>query len=133
MDKLFININNLPTVLIDIINDFVPKVTSTFLSKTNYLKTHYLVKRYIRKNKLEDYIRCMIRQDNDFVLIQLLKENYDKWSNKLTNYFYKGTIHPNYIIFLEDYSIDNESHKCKDILTNLIKENGLRKNIIKKI
>jgi hypothetical protein len=73
----------------------------------------------------------MIRQDNDFVFKQLLKENYQRWLN-MKKCYYKNCIYSNYITFLESYAIDNESTKCRKLIIDLFQELGLSKNQHKK-
>ncbi len=131
-DDLFKNINKLPEVLVDIIHSYVPKVVQVFLNRINYKKDHYLVSQEMKnKREIENYIRAMIRQDNDFVFKQLLEENYTRWLN-MKNYYYKNGIHSNYIVFLESYAIDNESTKCRKVISDFFSEQGLSKNQHKK-
>jgi hypothetical protein len=126
------NVNNLPYELIDIIYEYLPKSVTIFLTKKNYLQEHYLIiKKYINGERIENYIRTMIRQDNDFVLRQLLVENYRRWLN-MTKCYYKTCIYTNYITFLESYAIDNESIKCRKLIIDFFEELGLRKNQHKK-
>ena len=116
------NVNNLPYELIDIIYEYLPKSVTIFLTKKNYLQEHYLIiKKYINGERIENYIRTMIRQDNDFVLRQLLVENYRRWLN-MTKCYYKTCIYTNYITFLESYAIDNESIKCRKLITKFFLE-----------
>ncbi len=127
----FKNVDSLPDVIIDIIHSYIPKVVMIFLTKENYLKDHHLIRKIIDKRKIEQYIRCMVRQDNDFVFKQLLVENYQRWSN-MKKYYYKETIYSNYVIFLNSYAIDNHSSKCRKIIKELFEELGLSKNQHKK-
>lgn len=129
----FKNIDSLPDELILIINSYLPKTTTVFLTKENYLQYHYLLKEYINnKNKnIEKYIRAMVRQDNNFVFKQLLVENHKKWFN-MKNYYYNNCIYRNYITFIESYAIEHESIKCINLITDLFKELGLSKNQHKK-
>jgi hypothetical protein len=73
----------------------------------------------------------MIRQDNDFVFKQLLVENRKRWF-EMTKWYYKSCIYSNYITFLEMYALDNESKKCRNLITELFEEQGLSKNQHKK-
>ena len=107
-----------------------PNIT-IFLNKDNYLKNNYLIRRYIRKNETESYIRHMVRQDNYFVFEHLLVENTEKWL-KMKKFYYKNIIYSNYLKFLESYCIDNESTKCRILITQLFYELGLSKNQHKK-
>lgn len=131
-EDLFKNINKLPEVLVDIIQSYVPKVIQVFLNRTNYKKDHYLVSQEMKnKREIENYIRAMVRQDNEFVFKRLLEENYLRWLN-MKNYYYKNGVHSNYIVFLESYAIDNESSKCRKIISDFFLEQGLSKNQHKK-
>ena len=126
----FQNLNNLPIEIIDIIKDYIPLLTFVFLNKEYYFKYHNLFTESI-KSKSENYIRTMIRQDNDFVINGLFYESSVKWLS-MYNYYYKGCIYINYLYFLLHYSIDNESEKCIKFLNNLIKILGFKKNQHKK-
>uniref|UniRef100_A0A6C0KRH7 Uncharacterized protein n=1 Tax=viral metagenome TaxID=1070528 RepID=A0A6C0KRH7_9ZZZZ len=75
---LFKNIDNLPTELIGMIYEYIPKIVKVFLSKKIYLEDHWLIRKYINKRDIENYIRTMIRQDNKFVFNEILKENKKK-------------------------------------------------------
>ena len=130
-DELLKKINKLPEDLIYIIQSYIPDIVTLFLTKKDYLEKHALVKKYINKRNIENYIRCMIRQDNNFVFNQLLKENYKRWIN-MKKCYYKNCIYSNYINFLESYSIDNESTKCRKTIVELFNELGLSKNQHKK-
>ena len=126
----FQNLNKLPIEIIDIIKKYMPRLTFVFLNKEYYIKYHYLFTESI-KSKSENYIRTMIRQDNDFVINNLFYESSIKWIS-MHNYYYKDCIYMNYLYFLLHYSIDNDSEKCVKLLNNLIKELGFKKNQHKK-
>ena len=131
-EDFFKNIDKLPYELVDIIQSYVPAQVTAFLDKTNYLKQHRLLTDIIKDNgQMENYIRAMIRQDNDFVFNQLLRENYSRWIN-MKKYYYKDGIYLNYLIFLQSYAIDNESTKCRKIIGDFLQEQGLSKNQHKK-
>jgi hypothetical protein len=127
-NDLIKNISILPKVLINIIKEYMPKMTSVFLSKSAYLENHELIRKYIRGGQTENYIRTMVRQDNDFVLGKLITENCERWL-KMTSYYYKEYTYVNYLFFLEDYSFMNGSTKCYELL----RRKNPRKNNIKRI
>ena len=134
LKDLLKNVENLPDELMNIVKSYIPKSVTIFLTKHSYIDEHYLVRDIINKNKkcnIENYIRAMIRQDNDFVLKQLLVENNKRWL-QMNNYYYKRCIFSNYIIFLKSYSIENDSLKCIKIINDLFEELGLSKNQHKK-
>jgi hypothetical protein len=128
------NIQNLPDDLFNIVQSYIPKSVTIFLTKESYISEHYLIRNIINQNNkcnIENYIRAMIRQDNDFVLKQLLVENYKRWL-QMNNYYYRRCIYLNYMFFLKSYSIENDSVKCIKIINNLFEELGLNKNQHKK-
>lgn len=127
----FKNVEKLPDELIDIIYTYIPKSVTMFLTKAEYINTHYCIRDFINKRKIEQYIRAMVKQDNDFVFGQLLVENYKRWLN-MKKYYYKEYIYSNYLIFLESFAIDNKSVKCRNLILKLFEEEGLSKNQHKK-
>lgn len=127
----FKNINKLSYELIDIIYSYIPKSVTIFLTQKNYIKEHHLLKSIIIKRNIEQYIRTMVRQDNDFVFKLLLVENYKRWLN-MKKYYYKECIYSNYVNFLESYAIDNNSLKCRKLIINIFEEEALNKNQHKK-
>jgi hypothetical protein len=131
VNDLFKNIIKLPEVLCDEIYRYIPKSVTLFLNKQSYITEHNLVKQYINPKKIEDYIRTIIRRDHDFIFSRLLVENYYRWIN-MKEYYYRDCIFSNYLIFLESYSIDHESIKCRKLIKELFEILGLNKNQHKK-
>ena len=127
----FKNINKLSYELTDIIYSYIPKIVTIFLTQKNYVKEHNLLRNMIIKRNIEQYIRTMVRQDNDFVFKLLLVENYKRWLN-MKKYYYKECIYSNYVNFLESYAIDNNSLKCRKLIINIFEEEALNKNQHKK-
>ena len=125
------NVDKLPDDMIYEIYAYLPKIVTMFLTKENYLKDHHLLKTLTNKRHIENYIRTMVRQDNEFVFNQLLVENYHRWI-QMTKYYYKNCIYSNYLTFIESYAIDNESTKCRRLLCEFLLELGLSKNQHKK-
>jgi hypothetical protein len=113
------------------IRSYIPEIVSVFLDKHQYLEKHYIIRDYISKRNIENYIRAMVRQDNEFVFRQMLIENWKKWL-MMKKCYYKNTIYANYLVFLENYCLDNESIKCRKLINNLLEEEGLSKNQHKK-
>jgi hypothetical protein len=128
---VFENIARLPEDLIPVIYDFIPLKTLIFLNKKMYLKNHKLVRKYIQRTQYENYIRAMVRRDNDFVFGLLIQENFERWLF-FKKYTYKTTLFSNYIYFLLEYCIENESDKCKQIVNRYIVNSGLSQNQHKK-
>lgn len=121
----------LPAEICDIIRSYIPIKVIIFLDKEFYMENHHLIKKYIMKDQYENYIRDTIRRDNDFVFNYLLEENFEKWL-QFKKYIYKVTIFSNYIYFLLEYCIENESDNCKNRINSYLKKAGLCKNQHKK-
>jgi hypothetical protein len=128
---VFANISRLPEDLVPVIYEFIPLKTLIFLNKKMYLKNHKLVRKYIQRSQYENYIRAMVRRDNDFVFGLLIQENFERWLF-FKKYTYKTTLFSNYIYFLLEYCIENESDKCKQIVNRYIVNSGLSQNQHKK-
>jgi hypothetical protein len=127
----FNNLNKLPDYLMDIIYEYIPEIVKIFLTKKSYLENHYLIRKYIPKQSIENYIRAIVRQDNHFVFKQIFLENYKRWLN-MKKYYYRQCIYANYINFLESYAIEHDSTKCRQIMIKIFEELGLCKNQHKK-
>ena len=122
-------IYNLPDDIIIIIKDYIPKKYLIFISKENYISCHSLTKKMIKN--YENYIRDMIRRDNDFVFQFIIEENYKKWY-EIKQYKYKNMIFKNYLYFLINYCIENDCNNCRNVISNFFKIHGLGKNLHKK-
>jgi hypothetical protein len=129
MSTVIDKINNLPFELIDLIKEYIPKQKLAFTNKSNYLLYHKLIKSTIKN--YENYIRDMIRRDNEFVFKLILRENYNKWC-EIKQYKYKNMVFKNYFYFTISYCIENDSNNCRNIITQFFKEEGLGKNLHKK-
>jgi len=125
--KLIKKVDSLPEVLIEIIKSYLTVISTLFLNKKNYINNHYLLRPIILKNKIENYIRDMIRRDYDLVFEQILLENYKRWL-EIKHYMYKNIIYKNYIYFIKDFCIENESNKCRSLINLFLKEHGLCQN-----
>jgi len=117
------------------IKQYLDVLTIIFTNKNNYMIYHKYLRPYIIKNHYENYIRSIIKKDYEFVFKQLIYENCDKWI-LLKGYVYKNNIYKNYIFFLINFCIENESVKCCDMITKILAQQQLcqnrhKKNIIK--
>jgi len=124
-------IKKLPIEIEQYIKDFIPIQVLCFLNKKYYIKYHKYMKDWVPKELYENYLRDMVRRDNDFVFNLLVKENYKKWL-QIKKYRYKNTIYGNYICFMESFCIENQSTKCRNSLKDFLNKTGLSKNQHKK-
>lgn len=121
-------INELPEDIVREITEFIPQYYFVYTNKTNFTNYHYLIKELLlKKNIFETYVRYIVRRDNDFIFKYILHENYNKWV-LIKKYIDEYVVYPDYICFLINYCIINNSNKCRIILTNYIET---RKQIIK--
>jgi len=119
----------LPPELIRYIKEYIPKKEFVFTNRENYNLYHPLIKPSIKD--YESYIRAMIRQDNEFIFKKIVEENYNKWY-EFKQYKYKNMIFNNYLYFVMNFCIENESNNCRKIISDFLKEHGLGKNLHKK-
>jgi hypothetical protein len=125
------NVDDLPSELIMLIKTFLPKSCLLFLNNYYYKKYHYLVKKLIGKNQFENYIRKIVRSDNDFVFSRILFD-YHKDLSRISHYVYKNVMYKKYFYFLIEYCISNDSVKCRNMLNEFLKVQGLCQNRHKK-
>lgn len=125
MNKIYL----LPDTLILLIKEFVPKYKFIFTNNDNYYLYHPLLSKYI--SNYENYIRDMIRRDNDFVFERIIDENYKRWIN-IKHYTYKKCIFKNYLYFVIYYCIENDSNNCREKINKYCNDLGLCKNLYKK-
>ena len=119
----------LPPELIRYIKEYIPKKTFIFTNRENYNLYHSLIQPSIID--YESYIRAMIRQDNEFVFKKIIEENISKWY-EIRQYKYKNMIFNNYLYFVMNFCIENESNNCRKTILDFLKEHGLGKNLHKK-
>jgi len=113
----------LPDEIQRIILEYVLPRYKLCLNKKYYLQYHKIIFTQIPKNKIELYIRTMVRQDNSFIIHQLVSENWDKWLTTV-NYWHRCRNYPNYIEFLNDYCFEQGATKSKEIIYKLLIKNA---------
>jgi phosphoribosyl-ATP pyrophosphohydrolase len=119
----------LPPELIRYIKEYIPKKEFVFTNKVYYNLYHSLITPTIKD--YESYVRAMIRQDNEFVFKKIIEENFSKWY-QIRQYKYKNMIFNNYLYFVMNFCIENESNNCRKTILEFLKEHGLGKNLHKK-
>ena len=122
-------IKRLPEEVVNIIYEFIPRTALLLTNNFYYTSYHKVLRSSIKQ--YENYIRDVIRRDNEFVFQKIVEENISRWLN-MRQYRYKNKIFSNYFYFVIDYCIENDSDKCREILDYFIKERQLCKNLHKK-
>ena len=63
-NEVITKICNLPNELISLIKEYIPKNIFIFTNRENYRLYHYLIR--IRPNQFDDYIKNIIKRDNEY-------------------------------------------------------------------
>ena len=124
-----VRVEMLPKEIANIIKEYIPLITMIFIEKKKYILYHDYILHKIRKQE-ESYIRFIIRDDLDFVLLQILKKYHIKWINT-KKYLYKDIIYYNYLSFILSFILENNSNKCKQLTNLFLEKQGISKNIYK--
>jgi len=119
-------INMLPNDLIEYIWKFVNKRVKVFLSKKYYNEYNSCIDGMIIDNRLESYIRDIVRKDYLFSFKAIFYRNIPHWLS-MTNYPYsKDMVFNNYISFIKFYAGKNSSTKCYNFLDKNYKSDNLK-------
>jgi len=124
-----LSLSDLPYDIIEIIKQFIPVRYLVFVNKTYYNLYHHTIKSNI--SLFDNYVRDMIRRDNNIVFDKILGENIDLWL-KNKEYRYKNMIFKNYIYFILHYCIENNSERCREIIHIYLQKRDLCRNLHKK-
>jgi hypothetical protein len=127
--EFIIILNKLPECIVNMIYDYIPRKYLVFTNKNNYKKYHYILKSSI--TYYDNYIKKMVRKDCNFIFETIINENYNIWKN-IKQYQYKNNTYKNYIYFIIDYCIENESTKCKELITKIFSKENVNINQPKK-
>ena len=122
-------LNDLPDDIITLIKEFIPRQYLVFANKTFYNLYHHTIRNNIPL--FDNYVRDMIRRDNNIVFDKILRENIDLWL-KNRQYRYKNMVFNNYIYFILYYCMENNSFRCREIINDNLKKRDLCRNLHKK-
>jgi hypothetical protein len=122
-------IKELPDDIILYILKFIPYDKLVFVNSSYYKLYHYTIKKYIPL--YDNFIRDVIRRDNEYVFEQIIFENIDLWLKK-KNYIYKHMIFNNFLYFVLNYCIEFNSNNCRNKLMNYLSKRDLCRNLHKK-
>lgn len=122
-------VSELPNDIISLIKEFIPYKSLLFVNRQYYDLYHSTIRKSIPL--YDNYVRDVIRRDNEFVFKKIIEENIDNWI-KNKQYIYKNMIFNNYIYFVMHFCIENDSERCRLVLYNHFKKRDLWKNLHKK-
>lgn len=117
-------VNFLPDDLLYIVWSHIHPINKIFLSKTNYIKYNYLIDKLI--SNYESYLRDIIRHDYNYVFNYILQRNFNKWI-QINNFHYNNTVFPYYINYIYNFSKNNQSYKCMDLINFNLNISKLKK------
>ena len=104
----------IPDDILIYIKPYISREILLLTSKFYYLKYRKTIS-IIKKKNYESYLRYIIRCDHGFIFSILLKEYKQKWiKNKRIKY--KNLIFDNKLYFLNNYALENNSTKCKELI-----------------
>lgn len=122
-------ISDLPDDIIRLIKEFIPVNKLVFLNKTFYNLYHHTIRKSIPL--YDNYVRDIIRRDNQFVFEMVLRENINSWL-KNKQYIYKNMVFNNYVYFIMNFCIENNSERCRELLLEFLSKRDLSRNLHKK-
>ena len=119
-------INNLPNDIIEYIFSLISLRNKIFLTKLYYTKYNNYIDRFISDNKIESYIRDIVRKDYFFSFKAIFYRNLSHWM-MMTNYPYsKNIVFHNYLAFLKYYAQKNSSLKCLNFINKHYKSDNTK-------
>jgi len=122
-------ISDLPDDIINVIKEFIQPNKIAFVNKTFYNLYHHSIRKYIPS--YENYVRDIIRRDNEFVFEKVVHENSHLWL-KNKQYRYKNMVFNNYVYFVMNFCIENNSERCMEVLSDFLLKRDLCRNLHKK-
>ena len=119
----------LPDDIIRVIKEYIPLRILQFTNKISYV-AYYLHQRNVMHN-YESYVREVVKRDYSFIFELIIRENIQKWNNS-KKYLHKNVIYASYIYFILNFCNEHNSHQCRIVLSNFLKQHGLCQNQHKK-
>ena len=129
--KVLENIRKLPRELFDIVQSYIPQHVWRPLNTTLYVENYDLVYTKMKPGNVENYIRYIVKRDFGFVFKYVILRNLFKWY-QMRDYLYEYLIYHNYIYFIKDFCISNQSINCLNSLNEILKKLGYEKKLPKK-
>ena len=116
----------LPSVIINIIYDFIRPQERVTLNRANYITYHTCL--IFPARNLESFIRKVVRRDVTLVFGFHLLKNIDRWVKVMRNYRYSSMIYPNYLKFLDAYCVIHDSNNCRSAIHDMVLKHNLGNN-----
>ena len=111
--ELLLFMNQFPKELKDIIFKFIPNKSLLCLNKSYYEYYHSILYSNLSKNRMESYVRFLIKKELYYRFQTVYHENIFVWKTKKSQYNNKKG---NYLKHLNALCIQYKSQKCRKIL-----------------
>ena len=110
----------LPDEIIKIIYDFTPTSCKINLSKSHF-KTHYYLATKEKKidKRYHNYLRYLIQKKCSMHLDIVMHIFCGKFL-AIKNWKFKNNTYPNFLSYLKDFSLHNNSQKCYEMIKELL-------------
>lgn len=121
----------LPDEIIKIIYDFTPTSCKINLSKTHFQTNYYLITKEKKINKrYHNYLRFLIQKKCSMYLDIVMHIFCGKFI-AIKNWKHKNKTYPNFLTYLKDFALRNNSQKCYEMMKDLLEPS--KKNKYKRI
>ena len=120
-----VGFHSLPQEVLDMIVAYLPPTTKVWLTKHYYNMYNHRIKDLIPTERFNNYVISVIRNDDAFVFEHIILENRCKWfADWLNNkrYRYGNNKYNCFLYSLYEYSIECDSHKCRETIEHYATE-----------
>ena len=111
----FVYLSLIPEDVLIYMKSYIPNEVILVTSRYYYLKHRKLIESMIPENQYESYLKNVIRFDHEFIFSFLLKTHKQNWIKK-KRIKYKNLIFDNKLFFLNNYALENNSTKCRELI-----------------
>lgn len=121
----------LPEEIIKIIYDFLPISNKMLLTKKLFNMYYYVNNKDIKINKqYANYLRFLI-QKKCYIHVDIIFHIFCGKFISMQKWKYKNKTYPNFLVYLKDHALKNNSQKCYELIKNLLEPS--KKNKYKRI
>ena len=130
-EKLYVK---LPEEIINKIKEYIKPKELVYTNKTNFKLYHKQVmyKLNINLRSVKTFIKIMLKNDYDILFMDYILKYWKRWIN-IRRYEIGGVIYGNYLYYIYEYLIRNNSKKCFQILMKLFNKKYIHVNIGRKL
>ena len=121
----------IPEEIIKIIYEFLPISKKKLLTKKSFNLYYYVNNKDKKINKMyTKYLKFLI-QKKCYIHIDIIMHIFCGKFLSIKKWKYKHKTYPNFLVYLKDYALKNNSQKCYELIKHLLEPS--KKNIYKRI